>query len=90
VDERIMVVLASLITISGALWLLTPIVRALAERIKPRPPAVDAGAEAFRDEVLDELQQVRREMAELGDRMDFAERLLAKQREHGALPKPGA
>jgi len=71
-------------------WLLTPVVRALAERIKPRPPAVDAGAEAFRDEVLDELQQVRREMAELGDRMDFAERLLARQRDQGALPKPGA
>jgi hypothetical protein len=90
VDERVMVVIASLITISGALWLLTPIVRALAERIKPRPQAVDAGAEAFRDEVLDELQQVRREMAELGDRMDFAERLLAKQRDQGALPKPRA
>ena len=85
-----MIVLASLVTIGGTLWLLTPIVRALAERIKPRSPAVDAGAEAFRDEVLDELQQVRREMAELGDRVDFAERLLAKQRDQGALQKPGA
>ena len=88
-DQRIFIIFAVFMSIGASVWLLTPVVRALAERIKPRPPAVDAGAEAFRDEVLDELQQVRREMAELGDRMDFAERLLAKQREQGALPKPG-
>ena len=89
-DERIFIMFAVFMSMGAGVWLLTPVVRALAERIKPRPPAVDAGAEAFRDEVLDELQQVRREMAELGDRMDFAERLLARQRDQGALPKPGA
>ncbi len=33
-----------------------------------------------RDEILTELQQVRQEVAELAERMDFAERLLAKPR----------
>jgi len=31
----------------------------------------------FRDEVLDELDSLRREVAELSERVDFAERLLA-------------
>ncbi len=33
-----------------------------------------------------ELQQVRHELADLAERMDFAERLLAQQREAGRLP----
>ena len=89
-DERIFIMFAIFVSMGASVWLLTPVVRALAERIKPHPPALEAGAEAFRDEVLDELQQVRREMAELGDRMDFAERLLAKSRDAAALPKPGS
>ena len=36
---------------------------------------------AERDEILNELQQVRQEVTELAERMDFAERLLAKQSE---------
>jgi ubiquinone biosynthesis protein UbiJ len=34
-----------------------------------------------RDEILTELQEVRHEVAELAERMDFAERMLAKPRE---------
>jgi hypothetical protein len=34
-------------------------------------------------EVLEELQQLRSEVAELGDRLDFAERLLSAPRDPG-------
>jgi len=62
----------------GTLVLLSisPIGRAIAERIKGRPQAaVDAGAH---EEVLAALEQVRREVADLAERVDFTERLLAK------------
>lgn len=62
----------------GTLVLLSvsPIGRAIADRIRGRPAAaVDAGAQ---EEVLVALEQVRREVAELAERVDFTERLLAK------------
>jgi hypothetical protein len=79
-------------TLAGSVWLLTPVMRALAERIKPRPAGLDAAMpeelRRFRDELVDEVGQLRGEVAELGERLDFAERLLAKQQQ--ALPRPGA
>ena len=76
------------VTMVGGFVLLYPLVRALAERL--RPPS-DAGKEellGLREEVVQELQQMRREVAELGERMDFTERLLAKQREADRLAPP--
>ena len=78
-----------ILVLGGGIWLLTPIARALSERIKPRLPAADPGADAFRDELLQELQQVRREVAELGERPDFAKRLLAKQHDGQRLGPGG-
>ena len=78
-------VFLSVLAMAGAFGLLFPLVRALGERLRPRPPALEAGADAFRDELLQELQQVRREVAELGERVDFTERLLAKQSVAGRL-----
>jgi len=75
------VVFLSVLGIIGSSVLLFPLVRALAERIRPRP--VEGGVkdeiQMLRDDVLAEVQQARREIAELGERMDFAERLLAKK-----------
>ena len=63
--------------------LLFPLVRALAERIRPR--AMDAGVreelQMLREDLLAELQQTRREIGDLGERIDFTERLLAKKSE---------
>jgi hypothetical protein len=68
----------------GTLFLLSisPIGRAVAERIRGKGQ-VDMRAElADHKEALEqELEAVRRDMAELAERVDFAERLLAKQRE---------
>jgi Tfp pilus assembly protein PilO len=64
----------------------SPLGRALADRIRGRPVAQDAEelraelAEA-REVHAEELQQVRQEVADLAERLDFAERMLAQQRE---------
>ena len=68
----------------GTLFLLSisPIGRAFAERIRGKGQG-DVRAElADHKEALEqELEAVRRDVAELAERVDFAERLLAKQRE---------
>ena len=77
------------VTMVGGFVLLYPVVRALAERLRPRPEAGKEELLGLREEVVQELQQMRREVAELGERMDFTERLLAKQREADRLAPPG-
>jgi hypothetical protein len=79
----------------GAAFLLSisPVGRALAERIR-RQGSPGLGEEAraqleeLRSELLGEVQQLRTELSELSERMDFAERLLAKQREVERLAPP--
>lgn len=74
-------VIAMLAVTGGLLFVTYPLVRALADRIRPR--GIEAGVkeelQMLREDVLSELQQTRREIADLGERMDFAERLLAKR-----------
>ena len=69
------------LTIIGSTVLLFPLVRALAERIRSKN--VDAGVreelQVLREDLLAEIQQARREIGDLGERIDFAERLLAKR-----------
>ncbi|OLB08601.1 MAG: hypothetical protein AUH06_02065 [Gemmatimonadetes bacterium 13_2_20CM_69_27] len=77
------------VTMVGGFVLLYPVVRALAERLRPRSETgTKEEMHALRDDVVQELQQMRREVAELGERMDFTERLLAKQREAERLAPP--
>jgi len=67
----------------------SPIGRAIAERLrgKSRERTLDSGElEAIRDE----LYAVHRQVDELAERQDFAERLLAQVREKGLLPPPPA
>ena len=76
-------VFLGVLVIVGMTLLAYPLVRALAERI--RPHSVESGVkeelQILREDLLAELQQSRREIAEMGERMDFAERLLAKRTE---------
>ena len=69
--------IAAVMFFGGAFWVLRPIGAAIAKRIagEHRKPGMDA---ADRDEILSELHAVREEVAELAERMDFAERMLAK------------
>jgi hypothetical protein len=76
-------VLITFFIFGGLFWVTRPLVQALAERIRHRsePAAVGHG-----EEVLEELRAMRRDMAELAERVDFTERVLAKQRDAARLP----
>lgn len=80
-----------LTVLAGGTWLLRPVVLAIAERLRGARGA-DADTqhqiEILREDLLTELQVTRREMADLGERLDFAERLLAQHRAAQGLP-PG-
>jgi hypothetical protein len=71
--------------VGGFVFVIRPVVAAIAKRIagEHRRPGMEP---AERDEILSELQHVREELAELAERMDFADRLLAKHSESGRLP----
>lgn len=73
-------VVALLAVVAGFVFVLRPLAAAISKRIAGEHRRL--GMEpAERDEILTELQQVREEVAELAERMDFAERLLSKQSE---------
>ena len=71
--------IAAVVFFGGVFTILRPVAAAVAKRISGEHRR--AGLEsAERDEILSQLQAVREEVAELAERMDFAERLLAKPR----------
>ena len=69
----------ALLVFGGGLWVLRPIANAYARRIggetAPRPKAEPDEA------TLAELHRLREDVNDLAERLDFAERLLAKQRD---------
>ncbi|HLQ59101.1 MAG TPA: hypothetical protein VK113_06270 [Gemmatimonadales bacterium] len=75
------VVFLFVLTLIGSTILLFPLVRALADRIRTK--SVDAGVkeelQMLREDLLAEIQQARREIGDMGERIDFTERLLAKK-----------
>ena len=81
--EEVVVLFLSVFAMAGATVLLFPVMRALAERIRPR--LTDAGVkeelQLLREDLINEIQQTRREIGDLGERVDFTERLLAKKSE---------
>lgn len=71
--------IVAVVFFGGAFVVLRPVAAALARRIggevhPPRVPEVD-------EAVQSELQRLRDDVDQLAERVDFAERLLAKQRE---------
>ena len=71
--------IAACVVFGGAFWVLSPIAQAIAKRIAgPRrqdevPPQLDV--------VQQDLQHLQHQVGEFAERVDFAERLLAQQRE---------
>jgi hypothetical protein len=59
-----------------------------AQHLKARPRAgeLDRGNETEFGAILDEVGALRRELSELQERMDFAERVLSQTRERERLP----
>ena len=81
-------VFLSVFAMVGFALLAFPLVRALSERIRPRPDAgIKDGLMGLREDVLTELRDMRREIGELGERVDFTERLLAQQRDPERLAR---
>lgn len=58
------------------------------EEARIRAGASGAGAEAELGQLRTELDQVRQELAELHERLDFTEPLLARNPERARLPDP--
>jgi len=88
-DDNTMAVSVAAILVSGFVLsvLLFHVGRAWAERIRHKGgQPLPAGPE--QDVLASDLQQMRRELAELSERVDFTERLLAKQREGERLAPP--
>lgn len=64
--------------VAGGLWVLRPIAGAIARRIGGEIPQRRTEPD---EATLAELQQLREDVNDLAERLDFAERLLAKHRE---------
>jgi F0F1-type ATP synthase membrane subunit b/b' len=75
---------------SGMWFVLRPLAAAIARRIAGDVPARrdEKAATAALTEVHDELASLREEVAELAERVDFTERLLAKQQDAVRLERP--
>lgn len=79
--------IAAVVFFGGVFTILRPVAAAVAKRISGEARRAERD-DGDRDEILSELQQVRQELSELAERVDFTERLLARQQD--ALPKPGS
>jgi chromosome condensin MukBEF complex kleisin-like MukF subunit len=66
---------------------LSPVGKAYAERMRSATKREDDGGD--REELRSTVEELRREVAELAERVDFTERLLAKQQTAEKLP-PGS
>src|SRR3989442_15444431 len=83
--EGVVALLIPIIAVGGFFaWMiaLSPVGKAFAERLRGGTGLSTRGAGG--DAVLQELEQLRHEVAELAERVDFTERLLAKGRGGGA------
>ena len=78
---------------SAFLLAISPVGRAIADRIRRGGKGGSDGvAERLQEgqlALLDELDAMRQELTDVQERLDFAERILVKQRETGQLPKAG-
>ena len=82
--EGVVALFIPIISVAGFFaWMIaiSPIGKAYAERLRNQARPVD---EAERRELLQAVESLRHELAELAERVDFAERLLANAREEGA------
>jgi hypothetical protein len=59
---------------------LSPLGRALADRLRHGPIPRGSGTAEDQVELVESVEELRREVAELAERVDFTERLLGQQR----------
>jgi hypothetical protein len=85
VGPDIIVPVATVFCIAGAVILRGPLGRALADRIARRAPAPDGHTVEVASQTTLEIEDVRQRLAELEERQDFTERMLTRARESGDL-----
>jgi len=80
------IIFGSLGMASIAGWLLRPLIVSFGRRLEGgAAPQLQAEVEAMRREHVQELEAVQQRLAEVEDRLDFAERLLAQPGEPARL-----
>lgn len=91
--EGVIALMIPIVAVGGFFaWMiaLSPVGKAWAERLRHGvvpPPGAGPGQDGHED-VLEALDQLRREVAELAERVDFTERLLGQQRGADRLGPP--
>jgi len=75
-------------TVLTAIVTLGPVGRAYAERLRGKSAGSLPEVHEQLDAILSRLEDVQRQLGELGERQDFTERLLAQARERGLLAGP--
>ena len=89
--EDVLALLIPIVAITGFFaWMISmsPFGKAMAERLKHGPQPRGAGTGEDQAELLEGVEQLRREVAELAERVDFTERLLGQQRAGEQIGKP--
>ena len=92
--EDILALFIPIVAVSGFfLWMisLSPVGKAYAERLRGGKAAAQDGiSPEEHTELIETVEQLRREVAELAERVDFTERLLGQGQAAGQLGKPRA
>lgn len=86
--EDILALFIPIVAVGGFFaWMiaLSPVGKAYAERLKGG--SGNAGTAEDHAELVETVEQLRREVAELAERVDFTERLLGQQKAADQLPK---
>lgn len=89
--EDILALFIPIVAVGGFfLWMiaLSPVGKAYAERVRGRH--ADPGTSEDHAELVESVDQLRREVAELAERVDFTERLLGQGKVGEQLGKPRA
>ena len=89
--EGVVALLIPIVAVGGFFaWMITlsPVGKAYADKLRGK--SGPSGAAGDQEEVLDALEHLRREVAELAERVDFTERLLGQQRGSERLGPPRA
>jgi hypothetical protein len=90
--EDILALFIPIVAVGGFFaWMiaLSPVGKAYAERLK-RGTAGESGTSEEHAELVETVEQLRREVAELAERVDFTERLLGQGKAAEQLGKPRA
>lgn len=83
-DTAFIVPVTLFLAIASVIILRGPVGRALADRI-----AGGSARDPDTERTVAELEEVRRRLGEVEERLDFAERMLARRGDEARLPPPG-